>query len=176
MALEKVSILNDFFDEFEHTAWRLETRESYASDLRSDRYQRFIQGGGYTPEGRDGFLAERRRLAGEGKKIQRVRIVDQPLTNNQRYLLASAPWNTEAGEEIKYLWRDQSAFRKVPLEDFWLFDSSVLARFHFEGDETIGVELIREPAEVLRACQVRDLVEHHAFGYAELTRWVLSRG
>ncbi|MFE4919029.1 DUF6879 family protein [Streptomyces sp. NPDC056661] len=176
MELEKTSILNDFFDEFEHTAWRLETRGSYASDLKSDRYQRFIQGGRYTPDGREGFLASRRRLAEQGKRVERVRIVDQPLTDNQRYLLASAPYNTDAGEDIRYLWRDQSAFRGVPLEDFWLFDSSVLARFHFDGDVTLGVELVREPAEVLKACQVRDLVTHHAFGYEQLTRWVLSQG
>lgn len=37
-----------------------------------------------------------------------------------------------------------------------------VARFHFEGERTIGMELITDPVEALRACQTRDAAWHHA--------------
>ncbi|MFD5466028.1 DUF6879 family protein [Kitasatospora sp. NPDC127059] len=53
------------------------------------------------------------------------------------------------------------------LSDFWLFDSRTVARFHFEGDRTVGMELVTDPVEVLRACQVRDAAWHYATRHAD---------
>ncbi|WP_405677379.1 DUF6879 family protein [Streptomyces sp. NBC_01511] len=49
-----------------------------------------------------------------------------------------------------------------------------LARFHHKDGRTLGVELITDPAEVLKACQVRDRAWHFAAPYEEFTTRVPS--
>lgn len=98
-----------------------------------------------------------------GKRFERVRLVDEPATDGQRFLLASGLGNVEAGEDIRNLYRADAQRLGLPDYDFWLFDCRLVMKFHFsEEGETLGVELIEEPAEVLRACQVRDLAWHYA--------------
>ncbi|MFG2875089.1 DUF6879 family protein [Streptomyces sp. NPDC048337] len=172
--LTSTAVLNELFEDFEHTAWRLETQRGYEADQKSDRYQRWARGEGYSAGGREAFLAGRRKLVEQGKRVERVRIVDDPPTENQRYLLAGAPATIEAGEEIRHLWRADADRLGLPPSDFWLFDSRTLARFHHEDGRTLGLELITDPAEVLKACQVRDAAWHFAIRYEEFARRVPS--
>lgn len=78
--------LDDFgalFGRFEHTAWRLETRGRYASDEAGDRWQQFVDTGSVgedwaeTPEVRE-FRDTISAQVAQGKRVERVRIVDQP--------------------------------------------------------------------------------------------------
>ncbi|WP_328788781.1 DUF6879 family protein [Streptomyces sp. NBC_00273] len=161
-------------DGFEHTAWRLETRSGYASDQAMPSYQEFLRTGDTAGETGHPWFANVRRMVDSGKRFERVRIVDNPPTVGQQYLLACARTNVAAGEDIRHLWRDDAERHGVNLSDFWLFDSRTVARFHFEGERTIGMELITDPAEVLLACQTRDAAWHHAVPYREFTAQVPS--
>lgn len=55
----------------------------------------------------------------DGKRWQRVRVVDEPLTDYQRYQLESYRESQAAGEEISIALRADAPDRWV---DFWLFD------------------------------------------------------
>lgn len=69
-----------------------------------------------------------------------------------------------SGEDIRYLWRERAA--ALPAEDFWIFDSRIVALLHFDDDDNmLGIELITEPAEVVRYCVARDAAMHHAVPY-----------
>ncbi|MEV4433991.1 DUF6879 family protein [Streptomyces sp. NPDC049555] len=152
------------FRDFQYTAWRLETQRGYASDRTGDRWQRWLAGKplGYEPD--HPWHANVRRQTQDGKRFERVRIVDVPPTEGQRFLLATAPGNIAAGEDIRCLRRPDAQVLGLPAYDFWLFDSRLLARFHHATDgTTLGVELSEEPTEVLRACRVRDTAWRHAF-------------
>lgn len=167
--------INEFFnDGFEHTAWRLETRTGYASDQAMPSYREFLRTGDTAGEVGHPWFDNVRRMVANGKRFERVRLVDAPPTTGQRYLLACARTNVAAGEDIRYLWRSDAERYGLNLWDFWLFDSRTVARFHFEGERTVGMELITEPAEVLRACQVRDTAWHHATQYEEFRGQVPS--
>ncbi|MEU6476201.1 DUF6879 family protein [Streptomyces sp. NPDC047017] len=170
--------LNEFrslFRKFEHTAWRLETRRRYASDEASDRWQGFIQTGRVIenwPEGSPGreFRDIMRAQTAEGKRIERVRIVDQPPTAGQRYLLDGARWNIESGEDIRNMWRADAERLRLPAEDFWLFDSRLIALLRFDDDDQLThVDLITEPAEVVRCAMIRDAAWHHAVRWEQFT-------
>ncbi|MFI0739727.1 DUF6879 family protein [Streptomyces sp. NPDC021100] len=154
-------------DGFEQTAWRLETRAGYVSDQVTPSYAEFLRTGDTAGEVDHPWFDNVRRMTGSGKRFERVRLVDKPPTVNQRYLLACARTNVAAGEDIRCLWRDDADRRGLNLSDFWLFDSRTLARFHFDGERTVGMELITDPAEVLRACQIRDAAWHYAVRYGE---------
>ncbi|MFD3412373.1 DUF6879 family protein [Streptomyces cyaneofuscatus] len=163
------------FRGFKHTAFRLETRRGYASDRNSPKWSRWQEGADLTAEPETGWHENVRQQTGQGKRFERVRIVDEPLTEGQQFLLASGLGNVAAGEDIRNLPRTQAARLGLPDHDFWLFDSRTVARFVFDDDDTtLGVIVTEDPAEVAAACQARDAAWHHAIGTAEFARTVPS--
>ncbi|MEU0629620.1 DUF6879 family protein [Streptomyces sp. NPDC005989] len=163
------------FDDFEHTAWRLETQRGYATDLVSPNWVRFQRGESLGYEESSPWHASVREKSQAGKRFARVRLVDSPPTEGQRFLLASGLGNVEAGEDIRNLYRSDAERLGLPDFDFWLFDSRILAKFHIdEQGVTVGVELIEEPAAVLRACQARDAAWHYAVPTREFQAQVPS--
>ncbi|MFJ9694728.1 DUF6879 family protein [Kitasatospora sp. NPDC101183] len=164
---EPVLISFDEFDEmfetFEHTAFRLETRRRYRSDERTETYRRFVAGQAAGWDLDDGWCRSRREHVALGKRFERVRIMDNPPTPGQRYLLDNAERNSAVGEDIRYLWRADADRLGLPGEDAWLFDSRVIALLHFDADDDLTtVELVTDPVQVARACQVRDAAWHFA--------------
>ncbi|GHA95646.1 hypothetical protein GCM10010330_57290 [Streptomyces tendae] len=157
------------FTVFEHTAWRLETRSRYASDETAPTYAQFTRGEPVDWSGADlEWCAERREQAALGKKFERVRVIDQPPTTGQLYLLENARRNSSVGEAIHNLDRATADGLGLPEEDFWIFDSRLVALLNFDdADNLINVELIREPAAVLRYAMARDAAMHHAVPYTE---------
>ncbi|MFJ1790678.1 DUF6879 family protein [Kitasatospora griseola] len=163
------------FASFQHTAYRLETRRQYRSDEQSETYRRFVAGEDPGWELDDPWCRNRREQTAKGKRIERVRIMDNPPTMGQRYLLDNAERNGKVGEDTRYLWRQDADRLGLPLEDAWLFDSRVIALLHFdEDDDLTGVELITDPVRVARACQERDAAWHFAVPYREFGAGVPS--
>ncbi|GAB3214038.1 hypothetical protein GCM10027294_50960 [Marinactinospora endophytica] len=71
------------------------------------------------------------------------------------------------GEDIRYLPREHPVVAELPDEDFWIFDSRLLARFEFDGPDVIGVHLDDDPRAVVTALAARDAAWHHALTYTE---------
>ncbi|MGW1669022.1 DUF6879 family protein [Streptomyces sp. NPDC002324] len=173
--LQPFSSIAHLFREFRHTAWRLETRRGYASDRNSLKWQRWQDGEDIAAEPANTWRDNVAAQTAAGKRFERVRLVDEPATEGQRFLLASAPSNVAAGEDIRNLTRAQAEQLRLPDYDFWLFDSKVVARFAFDvEDNTLGVYVTEDPAEVLAACQARDAAWHHAVPTTEFARRVAS--
>ncbi|MFG3265033.1 DUF6879 family protein [Streptomyces bobili] len=173
--LQPFASISDLFQSFKHTAWRLETRRGYASDRTSPKWARFLAGDDIARDPDNAWRENVRAQTALGKRFERVRLVDEPPTQGQEFLLASAPSNVDAGEDIRHLSRSQARKLRLPEYDFWLFDSKVLARFAFDDeDTTLGVYVTEEPAEVLPACQARDAAWHHAVRTEDFARRVRS--
>ncbi|MCX5561712.1 DUF6879 family protein [Streptomyces sp. NBC_00038] len=165
------------FTQFEHTAWRLETRRRYASDEGTDTYTQFTRGEPVIWEGVDDeWCAERREQTALGKRFERVRIVDNPPTPGQLYLLDNARRNGAVGEDIRNLWRADAERLQLPDADFWIFDSRLVARLNFDdADDLVSVELITEPVEVNRYAQARDGAWHYAVPYEEFAAGLAAK-
>ncbi|MGW3360547.1 DUF6879 family protein [Streptomyces bungoensis] len=173
--LQPFSAISHLFREFRHTAWRLETRRGYASDRRSLKWARWQAGEDIAADPANAWRENVAIQTALGKRFERVRLVDEPPTDGQQFLLASAPGNLAAGEDIRNLTRAQAEKLRLPEYDFWLFDSRIVARFAFdEDDTTLGVYVTDDPAEVLAACQARDAAWHHAAPTQEFARRVAS--
>ncbi|MEV5346428.1 DUF6879 family protein [Streptomyces achromogenes] len=158
------------FSKFEHTAWRLETRRRYASDEASDTYRQFVETGEVDWTFDHPYCKAIREQTSQGKRVERVRIVDEPPTTGQLYLLDNAKRNSVMGEDIRNLWRADADRLRLPAEDFWLFDSRLIALLRFDDDDQLThVDLITEPAEVVRCCMVRDAAWHHAVPWKRFT-------
>lgn len=164
-----------FFETFEHTAWRLETRRGYASDRASDKYLHYQSTGTVPDDSARPWCVNVRAQTNQGKRIERVRLVDQPPTTEQLYLLATAATNNAAGEDIRNLWRADAERLHLPAEDFWLFDSRRALLLHFDdADNYLGAELVDDAARIVRYCQIRDAAWHHAICRTDFVAQVAS--
>ena len=166
--------ITEFFrDGFRHTAWRWETRRAYGVAAESEALQAFLRGEDVSDPGRP-WLALMRQLTGQRKTVGRVRLVDTPPTDYQRFLLADVLDSVDAGEDIRYLPRSEAQRLELPEYDFWLFDSRTIGIFHLDGDTSLGMSLSQDPAEVLKGCQIRDAALHFAIPAREFTAQVPS--
>ncbi|WP_329564962.1 DUF6879 family protein [Streptomyces sp. NBC_01361] len=163
------------FAEFERTAFRLETRRGYATDRAGARFQAFMRGVDPVPEPDHPWNVNVRDKAEQGARFSRVRIVDEPPTDGQRFLMATAAGNVDAGEDIRVVPRAEAVRIELPDYDFWLFDSRTLVRMHIDDtDTTVGAELVDDAAEVLAACRARDAAQAAARPSAEVWEQVRS--
>ncbi|CAM5430995.1 hypothetical protein BOQ63_021385 [Streptomyces viridifaciens] len=166
---------DDMFTSFQHTAFRLETRRRYRSDEQSETYRRFAAGLDPEWDLDHPWCRSRREQSALGKRFERVRIMDNPPTPGQRYLLNNSERNGKVGEDIRYLWRADAERLGLAEEDAWLFDSRVIALLHFDSDDDLThVELITDPVRVARACQERDAAWHYAVPHREFGAQVPS--
>jgi len=90
-------------------------------------------------------------------------VVSLPLTDYSRFGLWCAQFTNAAGEDIRYLDRGQAGALKLPGHDYWLFDSRLLLRMHFDDhDAFLGGEVIEDAAEIVQHNYWRDAAWHHA--------------
>ncbi|OKJ26724.1 DUF6879 family protein [Streptomyces sp. CB01580] len=156
------------FETFEHSAWHLETRRGYASDREDPGYAKFLATGTAPCDLDSEWCVNIRRQTASGKYVGRVRVVDNPPTEGQLFLLGYAKCNAATGEDVRNLWREDAARLRLPTEDFWIFDSRLVAVLRFDDEDAFhDIEVITEPAEVLRYCQVRDAAVHGSLRYDE---------
>ncbi|MFD4262227.1 DUF6879 family protein [Streptomyces sp. NPDC058534] len=163
------------FVAFKHTAWRLETRRAYASDREDPDFQEFLATGSSPCDPNEPWFVNIKAQTEAGKRVGRVRIADNPPTTEQLFLLDYARHNAAVGEDMRYLWREDADRAALPAEDFWIFDSRIVALLHFDDqDNMLDIELITEPAEVVRYAIVRDAAMHHAVPWDEFAAQVAA--
>ncbi|GIG62281.1 hypothetical protein Lfu02_66530 [Longispora fulva] len=107
------------------------------------------------------------KLTGQGKRIERVRVHEDPPTDYQRWERWIGTWNTGAGETIRYLTRRRAhEVGLLPAAgnfDWWLLDSHRLIVMRFDDTgHRLSNELITDPANLVQALAWRDLAVRHS--------------
>lgn len=156
-------------DDFEHrlatvrrSAWRWEQQPVYALGHEDTMLEAFRAGRPQLPTqnpGMRGWLRQVREQTQAGVAVARVRVLDVPPTDYQRWLLWSERWNVEAGERIGYISRAELAGlppQPFGTADWWLLDEEAVALMPFDshGHREPG-ELITDPLEVAAAVEWR---------------------
>jgi hypothetical protein len=104
-----------------------------------------------------------REATAGGRLFSRVRVVTFPLTDYIRFTMWVAGYTRKAGDDIRYLTRDQAAAAELPAHDFWLFDSRKLVMMNFdENARFVGAEVIEDPSAIVEHSYWRDAARHHA--------------
>lgn len=162
------------FDEalrsFEQTAFRLELQPAYAEPSEYDTVAKFLAGTAEPPtevEGLRVWFDQVASLTQQGKRIERVRVHEDPPTDYQRWERWIGAWNVAAGEMIRYMTRARAyEVGLLPAAgdiDWWLLDFNRLITMHFDGDgHRLRNELITDPVAVEQACAWRDLAIRHS--------------
>ena len=148
---------------FEHTAFRLEVRDRYDAPYENESMRRFLAGEQDDLPWMQSWLVMLRDLTAQGRRFARVRVVSLPLTDYSRFGVWCAQFTNGAGEDIRYLTRDQAQAEGLPAHDYWLFDSRTLVQLHFDGeDRFLGGEVIEDPAVIVQHNYWRDAAWHKA--------------
>jgi hypothetical protein len=159
------------FTSFRHTAYRLETLQVYDVGYEAEPMRRFLAG---EAEPDDQAKSEWTAMVGDavrdGKVIQRVHVVAEPVTDYLRYEMGcSYPPNVTAGEDIRIL--DTGTARSLaglPALDYWLFDSRDLWVMEYgPGGEFLFTEHVTDPAEIVRHSYWRDAALHAAVPFRD---------
>lgn len=158
---------DNLLQSFRQSAFRLETRDTYALGYEQADFEQFLAGtpvpppelGWWRP-----WLDEIARLTAEGKTVSRVRILAEPPSDYQRWEMWAARWHSQAGERIGYMTRAHAEQAGLPLpHDWWLLDDERVITMRFTDSGDIGRrELITEPGTVARFREWRDLAVQNA--------------
>ncbi len=145
------------------SAFRLETLDAYALDYERTDFELFLAGRPDSPPWQD-WLDQVAAQAREGKTVARVRILAEPPSDYQRWMLWAQPWHARSGEDMRYMPRSQAAALRLPLEvDWWLLDDERLVLMYFtSAGEIAGKILTTDPSIVARHREWRDLAVRHA--------------
>jgi hypothetical protein len=145
------------------SAFRLETLDVYALDSERADFELFLAGRPGPPPWQE-WLEQVAAQTRQGKTVSRVRVLAEPPTDYQRWMLWAQPWYERVGEDIRYLPRSLAVALRLPLEvDWWLLDDQRVVLMYFTGAGVIaGKILITEPGIVARHREWRDLAVGNA--------------
>ena len=104
-------------------------------DYERAEYDRFLAAGQLDrPPGEWQHMI--RRHTNAGRRLQRVHVVVEPLTDYLRYELAAYMQNSEAGEDIRLIpVRGDDWPAELPQgDDFWLFDDADVWDMHYDSE------------------------------------------
>jgi hypothetical protein len=156
--------------DFEHTAFRLETQPTYFAPEEQDFLARLRAGESPSPTDVPALRAWFEQVAEQtrqGKRVERVRVQDEPPTEYQRWERWCDPWNVRAGETMRYMTRrrahDVGLLPAAGPCDWWLLDSRVLVVMTFDPEGRLTrTELATESSAVTQAAAWRDLAVRHS--------------
>lgn len=143
-------------DRWESTAWRWECQGVYREPSEEAPLARFRESGQVDLAWFAGWLARVRAWRAAGKRMGRVRMLTDPLTEYLRFELAITPPALDAGEDIRFLPAVRAADLGMPAEDFWLFDSTLVVVMAFGDHGVSGARVITETGMVARYREWRD--------------------
>ena len=90
-----------------------------------------------------------KNLHARGIPFERVRVLDEPPTTYQRWIITTTDANVAAGEDIRWLARRDAQAAGMPNYDFYIFDENRVAIMRFDAHgELTGIELDDDPAVV----------------------------
>lgn len=166
----------EFWEQFPATrvsAWRFEQQRQYALGYEAAQFQAFLDGHPESPMDNPELGSWMRQVAAQtaaGMRVGRVRIVDEPLSDYQRWMRWMDHWNREAGETIDYLARRRLDRvgptlrpRFAPNADWWLLDAGTpaarLVLMHFDAAGVrVRAELSTDTYDLSLAEMWRDLL------------------
>lgn len=155
---------------FEHTAFRLELQDAYLEPEEAGIFEAWRRGESPLPEAvpeLHSWYTQVADHARQGRRIERVRVQQDPPTEYQKFERYLDRWNQQAGEEMRYLTRERAheigLLPRAGATDWWLLDSSRLIAMYFDDEgHRIKNELITDPQVVIQACEMKDLAVHYS--------------
>ena len=163
--------LRELFSRFSRYAFRLETHPKYHEVGGDEPLRRFLAGQQQDDSWMTSWLASVREQVACGRRLERVRVVSEPMTDYQRFAMDLAlRCNIPAGEDIRVLPAGHARELELPDHDFWLFDDERVAFMRFDAGVFIDAEVSSAPDVVEEYRNCASTAWHHAVSYREFLR------
>jgi hypothetical protein len=146
------------FEDVQSSWFRLETLQVYDVGYEAAEYDEFLRTGQFHRVD-DSWQQMIARHVRAGRTLQRVHVVEEPLTDYLRYELAAYQVNGAAGEEIRLLPVTAGAWpATLPRgEDFWLFDDATAWRMLYDAQgRFVAAEQVTDPKTLAEYRRRRD--------------------
>lgn len=153
-----------FAGRFQRSAFRLELLDRYVAANEQEPYRRFIAGLPQDPAWREPWAQFVRLALRDGKRMSRVHVVDEPLSDYLQFeLTCGYPANVTAGEDIRILARREWPMPSMPAYDFWLFDDHEVAIMSYdEAGNWFGADMATDSRTIMHCRHIRDLAMTHS--------------
>ena len=128
------------FYSFKSSAFRLETLQAYAEPSEAEALSAFEQGIPVSTEYISEWCNMVRDHTASGKKMERVHLVELPLSRYLQFEIETAyPHTSEAGENILLLEISvvPDSLKESLTKDFWLFDENRVMVQHYSPEGTL---------------------------------------
>lgn len=157
--------------------FRLETLQTYDVEVEHESFAEFLRTGRLDSPGDVEWRAMIRRHVAAGRTLQRVHVVEEPLTDYVRYEIAEYVRNHEAGEDIRLLpvpageWSED-----LPrATDFWLLDDqrpseTAWAMQYDDAGHWLGVEQVHDADLIDTYRKWRDTAIAHSVPLSDYRR------
>lgn len=110
-----------------------------------------------------------RETTGRGVSVSRVRVVTEPHSGYQRWLLSVTGYNEDAGEDIRYIPRHLAG--EVPSDDWWLMDGArVVYNLTDSTGAPAGLAVTTDPGIVAYCHEVRERLWKFAIPFGEYSQ------
>ncbi|MFC3997911.1 DUF6879 family protein [Nocardiopsis sediminis] len=159
-----------FFDEFEYSAFRLETLQTYSAEHEEREFADFLAGTHDLSPDIGEWGEEVSSGIARGRRYDRVHVVTEPLSDYVRFeCVTGYRQSVLAGENIRILPVPEGQWPSgLPRLDYWLFDSHVLVHMDYGLDGSlISPVVIGDPRQIVAANAWRDRAMHLSLPFAE---------
>ena len=119
------------FETFNETAFRLEALPQYIVENEKEAFGKFKLSGEVTNESDSGWAKLVKSNIESGKSMKRLRLLSDELTPYEQFELLSYP-GISHGEEIRV--NARTSYEHEYLYDFWFFDNKYITQMNYGVD------------------------------------------
>jgi hypothetical protein len=144
--------LREHFATFKREAIHLEMRDAYGTEVELPHLSKWLNGEPDDAEWLQPWFDTVHAARQAGKVFRRARIVSEPITDYQRWVLKDSHLFVDAGEDIRWVPRRLVSTIALPGNDFWLFDDEVVIFLIFTGSGLVVDRLMTTEPSAIELC------------------------
>ncbi|MDB5162986.1 MAG: hypothetical protein JWN28_593 [Candidatus Saccharibacteria bacterium] len=125
--------INNPFETFSKTAFRLEALPEYIVDSEKAAFKEYLSSGKIHDKSASSWAKTVNENIQAGKSLKRLRLISDELTSYEQYELLAYP-GIKFGEEIRL--NARTVYQDDYQYDFWFFDKKYISQMKYEVDGT----------------------------------------
>jgi hypothetical protein len=153
--MERISYadFDALFSVFKREAIHLEMRDSYGTDVELPHLAKWKKGEPDDSDWLQPWFDLVRAGSQQGKIFRRARIVSEPVSEYQRWVLSDTHLFVEAGEDIRWVPRSRVSLVALPGNDFWLYDDEIVVFLIFAASGLVVDRLVTTDPAAIELCR-----------------------
>lgn len=137
---------------FQREALHLEMRDAYGTAVELPHLRKWLDGEPDDTEWLQDWFNTLRTGTAAGKVFRRARIVSEPVSEYQQWVLKDTHLYIDAGEDIRWVPRRLVSTVPLPGNDFWMFDRELIVFLSFGGNGLVMDYLATTDPEAIGFC------------------------